>query len=316
MIQPHKPEDGPVLVCISGGKDSTATALHLLEHGYQIRCVFADTGWEDDRTYEYVRETLPDIVGDIVWVRATIDLPPELETLAAHYEDRLGFYSAMVRLCIKKRIFPSRNIRWCTRELKVRPMLEYMQTMDDPPDVRAVGIRADESRARANLPAFEWDAPFKCDVWRPILDWTFDDVIAIHQRWKIKPNPKYLSGATRVGCWPCVFAKKTELSQFGHDAKRVAILRDLEHDMTKIQNAKRVADGLPELETVNGWFQGKTGFYTDENGKYRRRGDRWPIDKVVAWSRTSRGGKQFALFEATEADGGCMRWGMCDTSET
>ena len=37
-----------------------------------------------------------------------------------------------------------------------------------------------------------------------------------------------------------------------------------------------------------------------------------PIDDVVQWSRTSRGGKQYELF-ASGADG-CMRWGMCETA--
>jgi len=40
-----------------------------------------------------------------------------------------------------------------------------------------------------------------------------------------------------------------------------------------------------------------------------------PIDEVVEWSRTARGGKQFELFQATESDAGCMRWGLCETGD-
>jgi hypothetical protein len=40
----------------------------------------------------------------------------------------------------------------------------------------------------------------------------------------------------------------------------------------------------------------------------------WPIDKVVDWSRTARGGRQRELFAASAADEGCMRWGMCETT--
>lgn len=44
-------------------------------------------------------------------------------------------------------------------------------------------------------------------------------------------------------------------------------------------------------------------------------GDPWPIDRVVDWSRTRRGGRvedhQMELFSA--ADEGCMRWGLCET---
>jgi hypothetical protein len=36
-----------------------------------------------------------------------------------------------------------------------------------------------------------------------------------------------------------------------------------------------------------------------------------PIDDVVAWARTGKGGRQFQLIEAP-AEQGCMRWGLCD----
>lgn len=41
---------------------------------------------------------------------------------------------------------------------------------------------------------------FDCEVWRPLLTWSYDDVIEIHQAFGIKPNPLYLKGAERVGC--------------------------------------------------------------------------------------------------------------------
>jgi hypothetical protein len=41
----------------------------------------------------------------------------------------------------------------------------------------------------------------------------------------------------------------------------------------------------------------------------------WPIDRIVEWSRTARGGKQVDFFggDATAMEG-CMRWGLCDTA--
>ena len=40
----------------------------------------------------------------------------------------------------------------------------------------------------------------------------------------------------------------------------------------------------------------------------------WPIDRVVEWSRTTRGGKkedkQIELFAGM--NDGCMRWGLCE----
>jgi len=59
----------------------------------------------------------------------------------------------------------------------------------------------------------EWDSSgrFGCDVWSPLTRWTLDDVIAIHRHHDLRPNPLYLLGAARVGCWPCIFARKAEL---------------------------------------------------------------------------------------------------------
>jgi hypothetical protein len=39
------------------------------------------------------------------------------------------------------------------------------------------------------------------------------------------------------------------------------------------------------------------------------------VDEVVEWSRTARGGRQYALpyLEVEAAAGGCMsRWGLCE----
>ena len=43
-----------VIASISGGKDSAAMSLWLTEHDR----VFADTGWEYEATYEYLRGPL------------------------------------------------------------------------------------------------------------------------------------------------------------------------------------------------------------------------------------------------------------------
>jgi len=53
-----------------------------------------------------------------------------------------------------KGMFPGRRIRFCTQFLKVFPMARYLrERMDAGQDViNAVGIRAAESAARAQMP--------------------------------------------------------------------------------------------------------------------------------------------------------------------
>ena len=297
------PKNHLIVASVSGGKDSTAMALWLKEQGLDYRCVFADTGWEDRQTYDYLRDVLPSVIGPIDWVRRKVPLEGEAEALALRFEERLGHYSPMIRSCIKKGLMPSRVTRWCTTDLKVDPVKRYIAAIDDAV-ISAVGIRGEESARRAAMPAWEFNRKMRVDVWRPILSWTMQDVIDIHHRHGIRPNPKYMDGAERVGCWPCVFARKSEIKNFGRDSKRVAIVRDLEREICAIQARRKEEKGQADyVSHYTGWFYPHMA---------RREGG-WSIDKTIQWANTSRGGRQFELFAAWGEEAGCVRWGMCDT---
>ena len=298
-------DDARLVVSVSGGKDSTAACLHLRELGYgpdDYDRIFMDTGWESPRSYEYLRDVLPEVIGDITWLQAKVELEGEAEALSLSYEERLGFYSPMVRLVIKKGMFPSRMVRWCTRALKLKPSKAYIAEMEDEP-VNVVGIRAEESARRASMPEHDWSDTLRCAVWRPLINWTFEDVAAIHRRHGVRPNPLYFSGADRVGCYPCIYARKSEIRHFvDTNDSRLGIIRDLEQDVARLSRARHKAQGKPHNFDPT-WFQCRTG-----NDPF------WPIDHVARWSLTKRGGRQYELF-GPPPDAGCMRWGMCDTGQ-
>jgi 3'-phosphoadenosine 5'-phosphosulfate sulfotransferase (PAPS reductase)/FAD synthetase len=143
----------------------------------------------------------------------------------------IGNPLGMVGLIKKKAMFPRRVRRFCTQELKVFPMRDYLRAMDDEP-VNTVGIRRAESEARSKLEEWEWSDTFDCDIWRPLLHWSEQDVIDIHTRHGLRPNPLYLQGAERVGCWPCIFARKAELRHVAEsDPARIDLIRELEHSI-------------------------------------------------------------------------------------
>lgn len=176
-----------VVASISGGKDSAAMSLWLTEQGIDHDRVFLDTGWENELTYTYLRGPLTALLGPIVELRGPL---------------------LMEELIRKKGMFPSRVRRFCTQELKVKPMQRYLSARIDGGEdmINAVGIRAAESEARSRMPEWEWQDGFDCEVWRPLLRWSEQDVIDIHRRHGLAPNPLYLLGASRVGCWPCIYA--------------------------------------------------------------------------------------------------------------
>lgn len=268
-----------VIASVSGGKDSAALCLWLQEQGIEHRRVFADTGWEHDATYEYLRGPLTKALGVI---------------------DEVGLPGGMPALVRKKGTFPSRLRRFCTEDLKVRPLAAYVRKAQDEHGevVSAVGIRAAESKARATLTEWEWSDTFDCDVWRPLIRWTEQDVIDIHRRHGLAPNPLYLAGAQRVGCFPCIFARKAEVRLVADLApERIEEIRQLEAETTAVARA-RDNSGKHGAE--------RTFFH----GKLSREGLPFSIDTIVDWSRTAHGGKEPLLID--DQPDGCVRWGLCE----
>ena len=299
-----------IITSVSGGKDSTATCLHLKEKGIPFEAVFMDTGWEAKQTYAYLRDELPSIIGPIRWLRAEVDLPPDKEALALEIEAMLGHYSAMARLCIKKMMMPARQVRWCTQASKVEPMHKWIDSLDESV-VSVVGIRHDESEARKKMDEWEWSDKLDYWTWRPIIRWTMDDVVAIHARHGLSPNPLYLQGASRVGCWPCIFARKAEIRMIADsDPNRILVIQKLEAMIAELYRLTKERAGLAYKPPT--WFQHNS----ERTPDMAETGYAWPIDRVVEWSRTARGGRQVELFTAPPRDTGCMRWGLCDTGTT
>lgn len=306
----------PVIVSISGGKDSVATALFLRENKIPYTLVHFDTGWEHADTVKHVREVLPEHLGPIHIIGADPVLKPEEEAVAQRIEAMLGWRSSMVRVCLKKGMFPSRVKRFCTQELKVFIANRYMEGKNA---ISAVGIRAAESDARALMGEWEEHPPGGGDysTWRPIIAWTEQDVIDIHHQYGVPPNPLYLKGASRVGCWPCIFARKHEIRMMAEvDPQRVQIIELLETEITRLQRERAAAKGTTPEErghVAPAFFTNPT---TRKNGAGGHSGAPMPISEVVAWSKTKRGGREDEPFAPLPHEDGCMRWGFCDTSWT
>lgn len=281
------------IVSVSGGKDSTAMCLHLMEMGYtrdDYDRVFMDTGWEHKSTYAYL-DKLEETVGPITRLSADIRVRDEHRKYVEHYEERIGWRSPMIRRILLHQSFPTRNGKWCTQELKIRPVTKHVAELDHD-YLMLVGIRREESPRRSRMTEWEWSDAFDCWVWRPLIAWTEKQVIDIHHRWNLVPNQLYLNGSTRVGCWPCINSRKKEIARL--DEERVSLIRDLEKTCTALKRERKGDDQLHS-----------TFFHSPIKGT-----PIMTIDDVRKWSTTARGGKQFEMFDAEEPT--CVRWGMCE----
>lgn len=230
------------IVSVSGGKDSLAQWLLAIEAEVNFIPVFADTGHEHPLTMEYL-DYLESRLGKVMRVKADFSQRIEgkkkfiAEKWPTSLVEECGFTSEQAAaaielaletlvptgipfldLCMWKGRFPSTKARFCTFELKHEPI--KAQVVD--PLIKAgqkvvswQGVRAQESPARALLSGWEegMDIGPRLAIYRPILKWTHDDVFALARRHGIKPNPLYQQGCSRVGCMPCIHARKSELAE-------------------------------------------------------------------------------------------------------
>lgn len=179
----------------SSGKDSTALVLWAKEQfpASEIIVMFNDTIWEHELTYGYLTEMRTDLLAGLQFIA----LPS----------------MGMEKLVEIKHRVPSAKARFCTEELKIKPCIEFLKTIDDEFELYD-GKRKQESAKRKLLRGREWSDAYDCWVNHPLLDWTVEQVFAIAAKYGIKPNPLYLHNAGRVGCFPCVLINHRELKAF------------------------------------------------------------------------------------------------------
>lgn len=191
------------VVSVSGGSDSTALYLLAIEQfGNDFLPVFSDTGHEHPVTVNYVRNLHHFTGGPKVQVVESV--------LAA------GGSAAFLELAKKKKRFPSARMQFCTEHLKLAPILAFMLTNYPKENfnwVMHTGIVATESKKRSTMQPFMWNSFFDCLAVLPMLYESKDNLRSYVLSKGVELNPLYTIGnSSRVGCYPCIYAKKAELA--------------------------------------------------------------------------------------------------------
>lgn len=287
-----------ILVQFSGGKDSQACLLKSVkDYGKdKITAVFCDTGWEHEDTYNHINDVV-------------IKLGVPLVTLKSKK------YNNFVDMSVKKGRFPSKMARFCTFELKVIPMIDYILSQDES-FIIIQGIRAKESKARSRYDVecsyfkeyfndevkglyhkkavLEWCKKHDASVLRPIFRWSAQDVIDYILSNGQRPNPLYERGFSRVGCFPCVMCRKREVQLISKDKWASKRLID--------------AEGRMKTETTKGSSFFSPGYIPKRfcaNGNYPT------VEEVFRY--VNRNDAQLDLFEPEEGYS-CMSiyHGLCE----
>lgn len=285
------------VVGFSGGGDSQACALWCRkEFGDEDTILLnADAGGNEHPITEAFIAEYSRRVHPVVVVSACVGDLAGIGTRAADVGDRRAEFSEADRLTFDrlayiKGTFPRRLKQFCTTFLKLAPSRRWCQENLDAKGIlyeRYTGVRRDESERRKNTPLVRWDDYFGCVLNSPLATWSkqqcFDFVRAAGE----EVNPLYTMGFERVGCAPCVNAKKADIAEW--------------------------AARFPQMiDKVRGWelANKRTFFAPCVPGLAIN----W-IDEVVAWSKTAWGGQQGLLdFVGVDVESGaCVsNYGLCE----
>lgn len=284
---------------VSGGKDSTAVYIWCIkQYGKDgFRAVFADTGHEHPVTINYIKNMHEFFGGPVVeFVRA--DFADRLFKRALKQEAKGKIVPEERKvpspdgetfrdLIVWKGRAPSSKAQFCTEHLKMDPIRAWIMTnRGELPSIGYVGIRHEESEKRSKMPKEMLNEYMDSLTVHPIIDWKTEDVISyIKEHGPL--NPLYENGSVRVGCYPCIHARKSELASMPDWAW----------------------DRLKRYEAIIGrsWFASGILPGTKKTKKIPK------IDDVRAWSKTLRGGKEVDPSIDEKDVPSCMStWGVCE----
>jgi 3'-phosphoadenosine 5'-phosphosulfate sulfotransferase (PAPS reductase)/FAD synthetase len=260
-----------IAVSYSGGKDSLACLLHLLDLGVPRSKIELHHNDVDGRgeplmdwpcTPAYVKATVEALGIPVVFswreggfVRemlryhaptAPVSYEREgqrvtLPTVRATEGTRLKFPQVSADL----------SVRWCSAYLKIDP---FARVLNNDPAYQAkkilvvTGERGQESSARAK---YEIAEPHRCNSktrtvhqWRPILNWKEEQVWEIIERWRVRPHPAYALGWGRTSCLACIFGNEDQWASVNQlDPERFRRIADLERQFgVTIKKGQSVED--------------------------------------------------------------------------
>lgn len=180
------------VVSFSGGKDSTALLLYMLELGMPVdEILFCDTGAEFPQMYDHIRKVEEYIGRKVTILRADHDF----EYFLFDYMPKFH-RSKKENLHDKGLSWPSARIRWCTRRLKANVIDKHLKELSEKYElVQYVGIAYDEQHRakKLNYPLIDWK-------------WTEKDCLNYCREKGFDWGGLY-DVFDRVSCWCCPLSK-------------------------------------------------------------------------------------------------------------
>jgi 3'-phosphoadenosine 5'-phosphosulfate sulfotransferase (PAPS reductase)/FAD synthetase len=243
------------IVAFSGGKDSVAMVLHLLESGVPKDRIHlhhhdvdggGDNLWDWGGTTSYCTAFANALGLQLFFSYREGGIDAEMHRQNSGLKDVYyqpvpgGDYAVLrskpgysTRLKFPA-ITASLMTRWCSSCVKIDVLRRVIPAMYHEGDfLVCTGERREESANRAKY--FEREEHIcstkkrRVEAWRPIIDWQEQEVWAIMERWKIQPHPCYELGYSRCSCQICIFGSENIwASNFQLSPEKIYYIQDRE----------------------------------------------------------------------------------------
>lgn len=253
-----------VVICgFSGGKDSVACVLALLELGVRPELWHHNVdGAEDERpelewdwpvTPDYCRKFAAAFGLPIYFSWRVGGLTGELlkqdaRTQPVRYEtpDGIGQSGGINGKIATRRKFPAigpdLRTRWCSPVVKIDVMSAAIAGQERFRGKRVLVVTGERAEESANRAGYASSEPHRnhqpgprarrhVDHWRPVLRWNERQVWQIMERHRVRAHPCYELGFGRASCMTCIFLDKDDLATVDVlDPSRLEKISSLEKD--------------------------------------------------------------------------------------
>lgn len=163
--------DGPAVISVSGGRTSAYMLRRILDardvcDEDDVHVLFANTGKEREETLRFINDVMGEWGVWIVWLERTPGGGYHVvtfDTASRHGEP----FEALIH---ERKFLPNPVTRFCTQELKIRPMRDWMRAHGYEHWTNVVGIRSDEPRRVARMREAAAARSDQWDIALPLAD--------------------------------------------------------------------------------------------------------------------------------------------------
>ena len=191
---------------------SSTEGLSFLTENIAGKIVFSSSFGQEDQviTDMIFRNNLPIEVFTLDTGRLFQENYELVDRTRAKYKKEIEVYypnTSSVEKLTKEKGFNSfyesvENRKECCFIRKIEPLKRALNGAE----VWVTGLRADQSENRNDMPIWEWDEGNQVYKYNPLINWTYDEVLAYLDEYKVPDNPLHRKGFISIGCAPCTRA--------------------------------------------------------------------------------------------------------------